>query len=367
METIMKKCLFLLLFIIPSFSAYSQQGDVFLSSEVRPITASVQAVYQVYNDGDLHLYGLSFPVSLSLPLRQNLGLSILASPVSTDIRGMETLGGLSDAQVALSYYRRLGESSLVISVGANIPSGQKELSMDEYATSIFVSRNFYNFRVLPFGQGFNVSPAITWATPLSEDFILGVGVSYQYRGDFKPVTGMQETFQPGDEVLLTSGIDYRLAPNWVVSADVSYTLYGSDKLGDEEVFRSGNRIITGGQVLGQHGHDTVRLLARYSNRSKSELPAASEVIGAEDIRTVPDQFDLLASYRKRASERVYLTLLGQVRNFNATVYHGGVTLFDLGFVPEMSLSDELTLLVRAAYTLGSFRGAEVGTGLTVNL
>src|SRR4030042_3523372 len=114
-----------------------------------------------------------------------------------------------------------------------MPTGRKKLSMDEFITSYQISLNQYNFAVPNFGQGFNLAPGISWARPLKANIVFGAGISYQYRGPFEPFAGMSGKYDPGDEILLTGGLDFRLTETSTFSTDMIWNSYGADRLNGE--------------------------------------------------------------------------------------------------------------------------------------
>ncbi|HEX7070068.1 MAG TPA: hypothetical protein VF190_04655, partial [Rhodothermales bacterium] len=197
--------------------------------------------------------------------------------------------------------------------------------------------------------------------PVGQSLVIGLGGAYQYRGAFKPLDG-GTSYDPGDEMLLTGGIDAAIDDAWSLSGDVSFALYQADTADDEERYRSGNKIVGTLQLLRRSDFNQFRLLGRYRSRAKGELPIAGDLVTEED-RTVPNQALILASYRLRGSQSTYLAFLAQGRLFSETVAYPSMTLFDVGVVPEYALSDDWWLVSRFVYTVGDFSGFEGGIGL----
>ena len=365
MNTLTKRILLLLLLLGLAAEGAAQDDALYLSSQQQPVRISIGASYQSYAEDGGDLSEFSIPLAISIPLGRRLGVSVLASQASASGDNVESVSGVSDAQVGLSYYQQVGQGSVVLSLGANLPSGKRELTQDEFATSIFLSQHFYNFRVPGFGQGFNVSPGLVVALPVSEDVVLGVGASYQVKGGYKPIEGMDD-YDPGDEILLTGGFDYRLSRTTNLSADVTYTRYGSDTFGGRDVYTSGDKLTITAQLLGYLRVHELRLVARYRGLSKGSRPA---VPGAADesLQTLPGQVLLRGSYRHRVSPAFTLGLLAQARLFDETDVFEARNLFDVGLAPVVALSDKVALRLRFLYTLGNFTGFETGGGLAVEL
>ncbi len=354
-----------LLMLALAAEAIAQDDALYLSSRQQPIRISIGALYQSYTEDDSTLSEVSIPLAVSVPLGRNLGVSLIASQASASGDAVESLSGVSDAQVGLSYYQQIGQGSVVVSLGVNLPSGKSELTPQEFETAIFLSQHFYNFRVSGFGQGFNVSPGVVVAFPVSENAVFGVGASYQLKGAYTPIEGMDD-YDPGDEILLTGGFDYRAGPTTNFSADVTYTIYGSDTFGDADVFSAGDKVTATAQWLRYIRANELRFVARYRSISKSSRPAVVGVAG-EELRTLPAQVFLRGVYRHRLNPTFTLGVLAQARLFDETDNFSSKTLFDVGLMPEVALSNNTALRLRFLYTLGDFTGFEAGGGLAFEL
>ena len=354
-------------------------GGLYLSSQRQPIRVSLGALYQQYDveavltqdgeEAEAYISEVSFPFTAFMPITRNLAVSLQASSAMVSGGELADLSGISDAQAALSYQQRIGRGSLVFSLGANLPSGKRELSGEEFETAVLLGQNYYDFRVPSFGQGFNLAPALTIALPVSDRVALGFGGAYQYRGSFKPLDGMEESYDPGDEVLVTGGLDFRLAPRWALSGDLAYTMYQRDKLGEAEVFGAGGKLTSTVQLTGRFRSDVIRLVTRFRSRGKSDVPMG--LSGEEEaLRIVPNQLELMGMYRTALSSALVVTFLAKGRYFSeadALNFTESRQLMDVGLFPEILLSPGFTLTGRGLYTVGSFTGFEAGVGMAMSL
>ncbi|HMB91885.1 MAG TPA: hypothetical protein VKP65_13615 [Rhodothermales bacterium] len=362
----MKRTLFILLLLGLTLPSFAQEGSMYLSSQRQPIRVSVNALYQTYERDSLQVSEVSVPVSILVPIGQKVAFSLQAGQASATGDNLESLSGVSDVQAGLSFLQKIGSSSLVLSLGANLPSGKRELTEQEFQTSLLLSQHFYDFRIPGFGQGFNVAPGFVWAFPMSETVVLGLGASYQYKGAYRPLAEMPEDYDPGDEIIITGGLDIKAAPTTNLSADVTYTTYTSDKLGEEEVFAVGDRLVATGQVLTYFGVNELRVVGRYRGQSESSLPAGA---GGTDeaLRTLPAQGLIRLAYRQALGNMVWVGLLGQARLYDETSLFEKASLFDAGLLPEVAVSPSVRLQSRFIYTFGDFSGFEVGGGLVLSL
>ena len=339
-----------------------------LSSRREAAQVSLSAVYQRYEGDETTISQVSFPLAAYVPVGRRLSLTLYAgaSQASGTVDGVDLAGldGLSDAQVIVGYGREIGGASLVVTLGANLPSGRHALSDDEFETLRQLSRDVYRFRTPSFGQGLNLSPGLTWAMPLGHRVVLGAGLSYQHRGSFEPLADMEQRFDPGDELAFTGGLNYRLGRTAALSGDVTYTTYGVDRQGEVDLYESGDKTTVTLQLRSFFGYDEMRLVAHYRSRGKSNLPAVAAGADARMERLVPDQMLLRAVYRLRVRRALVLGLTAQGRRYDAAAGFDAQTLLDVGVAPEVGLAGGLSLLAQLTYTTGSFSGIEAGVGMS---
>ena len=329
------------------------------------VTTGVHYQRFIFEDAD-HIEEISLPIYAEVPLGSATSMSLRTSPATVRGRGLEPVAGLSDAQFSVSHFAEIAGGSVVVSLGMNLPSGKRALTQDEFETTVLLSRNFYDFRTPAFGQGFNVSPGFTWAVPLSENLVIGIGAAYQYKGAFEPIEEMEADYQPGAEVLLTGGLDVRLMPATALSGDVTITRYGADEIDGESVFESGNQIVTTIQFLKYWGFDELRVIGRYRSRARGNLVAP----GADPtpaIEALPNQMDVEATYRMRTGPAISIGLQGGVHFFDETDVYSSMLLVSAGVTPQMSVGGAIDLWTRFAVRVGEFTGVETAAGLAFRL
>jgi hypothetical protein len=300
-----------------------------------------------------------------MAVNRRLRLGVSASRAVARGDSVATLSGFSDARLGLNYRGTLGQSSYVLSLGVNVPSGKDELTDAEFRTSYVLSQDYLRFQVPHFGQGFNLSPGLTLAFPLSDRLVVGAGMTYQVLGSYRPASSLLSDYDPGNELLLTGGLDYRLTPETSFSADLTYTLYGVDTLGEEEVFAAGNKVVLSAQLRRRTGFDEIWLFGRYRTRAKNEVALAGLLI-EETAKTLPNQADLMGYYRFRLAPRVQLSLLAEARFVEATPFREAATIGGAGVAPAFALSDGMEVPLRLLYSFGGLTGLEVACGLTLH-
>ncbi len=362
----MKHFLIMILIACPIGRATPQALDVQQNS--RQGSIRVFPVFQRWSVQDGNAFSeTSVEVSLLQPLGRQTTISFHGAGASAG-GDIASLSGLADAQIAIQH--RLEKPHFVFSLGVNLPSGHKELTSDEFQTSLLLSNRFFDLQTPNFGTGLNINPGIIWGFQMSENVVLGLGASYQYKGKFKPLKGLGD-YDPGDEFLLTSGIDVAPSKTETASADIVFTAYGKDKLDGEEVFASGNKIVANLQYRKYFDYDQLRVLARYRTRAKNEFAVGNSLV-SEPEKTDPDEFDLFGSYVIWFSDNVSMGVLGEGRFYRVTAASfQGKNLFGVGVAPVFAVSSALRIPARLKFQFGSLdggtsvTGVEVGVGLDV--
>jgi len=367
------------LFLIASMSMAGAvlAQDAYIISQQRFV--KIAPAYQRWSvEGDNQFSEFSSPIQIYFPFSRNWSVTVLGNQASAKgeallgssatNRGqaLPKLSGLTDTQLAVRYF--LESMNLALDLGLNLPSGKSELGPDEFRTSAELSANIFNFQVPNFGQGFNISPGLTWAVPVRDNLVLGLGASYQYKGSFKPVAGLSDDYNPGDEVLFTGGLDLRLNETTTLSSDLIFTLYGTDQVGDAEIFAAGNKLVANAQFRKYFDFNELWLFARYRSSAKNDLAAGGQLV-TEGEKTTPDQIELLGHYQARFTRRFSMRFLAEGRVYQDTPVFDGVKLFGGGLAPIFSASSNFQLLGQFKYLTGSFdrgdklSGLEIGVGM----
>ncbi|MCH8247876.1 MAG: hypothetical protein IH951_15935 [Bacteroidetes bacterium] len=360
-------CTFLL--VLAAINVHAQGSAQSLIHPGSAARLTIMPVIQLWenpnNPSDRDFFGeVSVPVSLQIPFGRNAHLSLIGRAVGVDGVNVEQVIGMADIQAALSYRVSLGRSALLLSLAANLPSGKKELTNDEFATSTLLSQNIFRFQVPTFGQGFNLAPGLLIAVPLSDRIAIGVGGSYQIKNSYTPLAGMIGEYDPGDELLLTGGFDLRLGSTTYFSVDVAYTMYGRDQLGSEEVFGSGDKTVVSGQLRSTVGFTELWILARYRSKDKSEIPVGGNFI-EESEKIIPNQTVLMGHIRFRVGRKFALRLIADGRFFDQSPLSQSLSIVGLGIGPEFAISRWVRFPLHAKYFFGDFNGIEASFGLDI--
>ena len=360
--------LFAILFLaLDNTSAQDEQ-----STGRRDDLIRLMPIYQRWSQGKGNEFAqFSVPVYVRLAFGRSLSLALRGSQATASGGNVQKLSGVTDTQ--LSFF--CSAANFIFNLGFNFPSGKRALTYDEFLTTSLLSLNHYNFQTPSYGQGFNVSPGFTWAWPLSEKFAVGLGASYQYKGKFKPLAFI-DNYDPGDEILLTGGLDWRMGETAKFAVDVIFTLYGKDKIDTNVVFAAGNRFVTHAQFRQNFGYDEIFLFARYLSRGKNSLAVGGALL-PEDKKSAPDQIEMIGHYFHRFNRGFASGILVEGRYFTkpaavTLLSSAGISIFGFGVTPEFSLAPGLRIPLRVKYLLGrtqngqSISGLEAGAGMAVS-
>lgn len=333
---------------------------------------SLMPGYQHWSVGDsLSLSQFSTTANAHFPVNRNLSMQLSINQATAGagdfitISGdtLENFNGLGDIQVGATY--RLRPANVVLGLKINLPTGKKELTAREFETATLLNFDPYSFRVPGFGQGFNLSPSISWVKPLNEQVIFGAGLAYLLKGGFKPVEQMDVDYNPGDELLLAGGLDFIINRTANASVDVVFFIYGKDKLGDVEVFQSGSQMVFNGSFTQLFGFNRLILSAHFRNKSNGDISVGSQFVTLDQSNS-PNQFELTGTYNIRVNPEFYLGLKSGMKFFqeSAIVPRKG-NLFAVGLLPEIRLNEQYRLPIMLHYQLGSFDGGESLSGFEV--
>ncbi|MDF1504479.1 hypothetical protein [Roseisolibacter sp. H3M3-2] len=146
-------------------------------------------------------------------------------------RRTATLAGVSD--VRLRATGRLFDEALLVTVGANVPTGRTELDAEQLTALRALAAPAFGMIAPPVGQG----PSGTLGLLLARQaggWALAAGASYEYRGEFAPVAALvagapSVDFRPGGVIRGSLGADRPLGAHRL-SVAVSAEVFAEDRL-----------------------------------------------------------------------------------------------------------------------------------------
>ena len=346
--------LFIILLILNLVSALVAQSSLPTEGKEQSRSSVVIKIMPVYQNWSMDMdtsrsnYSqASTLLFFQYPINNRSTVSLQAARAKTG-GDMESINGLTDMKIGGNW--RIPTLNSVFFVNVNLPSGKSKLSREQFATSIIISNPVLQLQVPNFGQGWMLSSGITWANALSGRFVLGGGISYLYSAAYTALKGY-DAYNPGNELLLTGGMDFRLNASATLSLDVIYTIYGKDKFGGVEVLAPGNKQVYSLQYRHFFGHDQLQVLLRYRTRARNQL-----IVLEQTNKIIPDNIDFLAHYHHRFSPIFFSSIIGEARHFRSSLAQlSQGTVFTIGVVSGIKLNSTFSLPLQLKYHFGTFR------------
>ncbi|MGH8015174.1 MAG: hypothetical protein ACREBV_03190, partial [Candidatus Zixiibacteriota bacterium] len=179
---------------------------------------------------------LVMPLNGFVPIKENLEVLFYAVGSVNDLETVGQQTGLTGAgDVRLQANQSLSNDHVILSLGLNLPSGKHRLDYSTDTTMLQVlSRNYLQFSMRRFGQGFGANFLIGGAAMIGE-FRGGAGILFEYAGEYHPFRGLGK-YDPGNFVSLTAGLDRKLS-NSAIYGDITATLYTPDRFEGRKAFK----------------------------------------------------------------------------------------------------------------------------------
>ncbi|MCU0647006.1 MAG: hypothetical protein MUF00_03385 [Gemmatimonadaceae bacterium] len=182
---------------------------------------------------------LSAPVRVHGSLGSSWALDVSTAFARSSVDGTRgtsdvtrELSGLADIRVRAT--GQLVRDRVLLSIGANIPTGRTELDAEELAVARAVGSPALGMSVPVLGLGGGASAGLVLAQPVADGrWALAGGVSYEYRASFSPVavgTGLvAPDFSPSGVVRVSAGLD-GLVGEHAMTINVGADVFADDRL-----------------------------------------------------------------------------------------------------------------------------------------
>ncbi|MDT0630217.1 hypothetical protein [Rubrivirga litoralis] len=341
-----------------------------LAAQARlPAQVTAAAVYQqVLDDSALGdssgLRQIAVPLVVLVPVARGVDLSLRAAYATSSRDGGESVGGFADAEVALSVRRPVGGGAVAVGLAATVPAGGG-LTRAEAATAFLAAQDVYALAAPYPRRGPSVMPSVSVAVPAGPSVVVGGGVAYRLRTGFEPRADLDASFNPGDELALTAGVDVLLADGSTVAVDGHYVRFGTDTLGELE-YTTGDTFGASAEWAGLVGGLPVRVLAAGRRKAGSDAAGAALTRLGQDA-AVPTQARLVATLRARFGPALTADVSAGGRYYAESNAFASRALADVRVAPAYRVSDRVAVVGRLGGTVGSFTAFEAGLGLSVGL
>ena len=335
-----------------------------LTAEDQPVRVGVTPVAQTIDDAGMQTSELSTQIDLDIPIGESVRLTAQGAVARVQSDRGSSFSGIDDAQVGAMYARQAGGGSIVARLDLSLPIGKDELTRGELATVRSTSRSAYDFRVPSFGDGLAAVPRVSYAFPLGEAVVAGLGGAYQYLGSYRPVATASRDYDPGNGWEVFGGVDAQISRASSVSVDLRYARFGTAQAGGIDRLEPGNSYAGTVRYRYQMSDATLEVAAQVQQWEESSVRAF--LVGpdapteASRQQLVPSRTLAQASYRRRVGDAVSVRLRLGGRYFEATDVTERQRVGVAGVRGAFRLSPAWTLAPFAAVTTGDFFGARGG-------
>jgi hypothetical protein len=274
----MKKTTIICFLILISTAAFSQLGEkVYYNS---PIYIEAGASYQSYESDDNTISVIYFPISVMIPLTNEISLTINNNPyiVKNEMQLSDVkVNHFSDTKLNFRYI--FLDKRALLNVFMNLPSGKTKLELEEFDTFTELSMGILRYKINTFGEGFNIGMGFNYAYPIDKRSTVGAGISYNVRTEYQPINldriqkGLEYKYNPSDELGLNLSYFNSLSESFKLSLDAYYIIYSYAQLNSNDLFKPGSSLsMVAGLSLntGTLNHNLILNLRTYGNNKQKQ-------------------------------------------------------------------------------------------------
>ncbi|MCP4570191.1 MAG: hypothetical protein GY841_21635 [FCB group bacterium] len=310
---------------------------------------------------------LVLPISGFIPLQDNLEMRFSVANMSSSIDyGTDEydLAGLND--IRLQVNKSLADDRLLLSLGVNLPTGKKELTLDEeYRVLQILSLNFLEFpiRSLGGGMGFNI---MAGGATMAGDARLGLALTYQLNGSYTPYEDYDD-YDPGDQFSVIAGADLPQGRH-NLSAQAIYTAYTDDLIDGDKVFAQGDQFdLRLTDRMGGEAFAVEALVGMLFRGNNTRYDSTEKVI--EQLKLYGNEFYLFGGVTWLPEPKWSVTPSMQFRSISDDDRDSGSSsLLGLGATVGRQMSEKAGLSFGLTYYTGSADGGDLDiSGLRFSL
>jgi len=296
----------------------------------------------------------AFPLAVFFPFSKRLMVHFSNLPASTQF-GDVKLSGLSDTWIKATYL--FPGEKFMINAGLGAPTGKTGLKVSEFMLSQMLSENLFQFRLPVYGQGFSAKIGAAIALPVNEKSVLGFGVNSITKNAYHPIEDKGVEFQPGGETSVFAGLDTKLGLKSRWSIDLVYTLYGKDRINNEDVYNSGSKLLVHSNLTASLGKGMVSASVCFRQRGKNEYWTGT-VLEAESKNSNGNQLEVDVDWQFLKWPAGSLSLLGAGRLYSKNGYgEGEANVLGGGAGTAFRISSKTSLSLAVRYLSGTLKTA----------
>lgn len=292
----------------------------------RDVPNSTVTLFFAYNNwkeaitgGDTSLYESSIGLSISQRIQPGATIDIWSAYTSAGYSvsgGNDTsLSSLNDTRVKGTYY--FPDQPFGIAVLANLPTGKRSLTDEQYIVAAGVADNSRKYLVRRFGQGLDLGGELFFSPELENARVL-IGAGFLYKGSYQIRASDAAKYKFGDEIYgrAEAGVTIDRVD---LSASGTFKTYTKDEYDDQAVYQSGNAIIASARI-GYKGAVNASLAAGTVMRGKARIPNGGVELTEESLNSSRDELFVEARASIPAGERLRLLGQGELRRISENGY-----------------------------------------------
>jgi len=147
------------------------------------------------------------------------------------------MSGLGDLRLQVAH--SFSQDRALLSAGLNLPTGKKELNVDDERSIIdFLARDYLTVPMRRYGEGFGLNLQAGAATTLGS-LKCGLSAVYDHIGSYLPYEGYGK-YDPGDALSLTATAEVA-SGKITYTGDIGFSLFGTDVFEGEDIYHQGGQ------------------------------------------------------------------------------------------------------------------------------
>lgn len=275
---------------LAALAAPAARAQSIFDSELRLAPQFQQ--YRLHSPSNETISQLAIPVFVTMPFgssfTMDVGTSYTRSTVRSDLADSR-ISGLTDTQVRGNM--TLGSDFIVLTVGLNLPTGRRSVTLDQFSAASRIGSDFLAFPISNMGTGFAATGGIAVARPLG-DWAFGFGAALRRSQEYEPfnIPNQSLAFRPGNEYRLRLGADRGLNSGRL-SLGLTYSAFGQDDAGGSR-YSVGDRVIAQGVYslpvngidVAVGAYDVYRTNGHYASGEPSGVDNIIDLFGSAAFR-----------------------------------------------------------------------------------
>jgi len=322
--------------------------------------------FQTWKAQDDRVTQFALPVTFIYPVNERTRIDVITSPAISTLSSGESfsLGGLSDTRIRGHYLTE--NEKFLYTFGLVLPTGKNSLDSEEFNVANALTIHAFDFKVPNLGQGMDINLGVATAFEYGE-YIVGAGLSYLKKNNYKPFNDFDYDYLPGDEYTLTAGVERNVTlfgKDSRITGDAVFTIYESDKGNNEKIFKSGHRLLLQTSAFMRFSNFDLLIFLREKIKGKNKT-GIGDAFEKERKNRNGNEFEILGQALLPAQNGRQIFGLFDIKLYGNNQYDtGGATLFGLGGGYRMKLNEQLFFDGGLSFYFGSITNATESTGIT---